>query len=77
MGEHIENGINIDPVPLTVEEFAVAGNIDGKVSSCICTLQYLHLNENRPSPVPPYVGMPPISKSIIKSSPKDCCGRIE
>lgn len=30
MGEHIENGINIDPVPLTVEEFAVAGNIDGK-----------------------------------------------
>ena len=31
MGKHIENGINIDPIPLTIEEFAVAGNIDGKV----------------------------------------------
>jgi len=38
MGEHIENGINIDPVPLTVEQFAVAGNIDGKVSTRSCTL---------------------------------------
>lgn len=33
MGKHIENGINIDPIPLTIEEFAVAGNIDGKVRS--------------------------------------------
>lgn len=28
----MENGINIDPVPLTMEEFAVAGDMDGKVS---------------------------------------------
>ena len=32
MGKYVENGINIDPKPLTVEEFSIAGNIDGKVS---------------------------------------------
>lgn len=32
MGKYIENGINIDPKPLTVEEFSIAGNINGKVS---------------------------------------------
>ena len=31
LGVHMENGINIDPIPLTVEEFAVAGDMDGKV----------------------------------------------
>jgi hypothetical protein len=31
MGNHIENGINVDPVPLTIEEFAEAGKLDGKV----------------------------------------------
>ena len=31
LGVHMENGINIDPLPLTVEEFAVAGDMDGKV----------------------------------------------
>lgn len=29
----MENGINIDPIPLTMEEFAVVGDMDGKVSS--------------------------------------------
>mmetsp|Transcript_8258 Transcript_8258/g.15560 ORF Transcript_8258/g.15560 Transcript_8258/m.15560 type:complete len:534 (-) Transcript_8258:157-1758(-) len=38
MGKHIENGINIDPVALTVEEFSVAGNIDGKASPPFKTL---------------------------------------
>ena len=33
MGEHIENGINVDPIPLSIEQFALAGNIDGKVST--------------------------------------------
>jgi|TARA_B110000211_G_C13563840_1_gene328963 hypothetical protein len=31
MGKYIENGINIDPKPITMKEFDVAGNIDGKV----------------------------------------------
>ena len=31
MGRHIENGINIDPIPLSMDEFSVAGHIDGKV----------------------------------------------
>jgi len=30
LGEHMENGINIDPVPLGVEEFQVAGDMNGK-----------------------------------------------
>jgi len=38
MGTYIENGINIDPIPLTMEEFAVAGELDGTVS---CSLHYL------------------------------------
>lgn len=29
LGEYMENGINIDPIPLTMEEFAVAGDMDG------------------------------------------------
>ena len=28
----MENGINIDPIPLTMDEFAVAGDMDGRVS---------------------------------------------
>ncbi len=32
LGKYMENGINIDPIPLTMEEFAVAGEMDGKVS---------------------------------------------
>ena len=32
LGKYMENGINIDPVPLTMEQFAVAGDMDGKVS---------------------------------------------
>ena len=31
LGVNMENGINIDPIPLTVDEFAVAGDTDGKV----------------------------------------------
>jgi len=30
LGVHMENGVNIDPLPLTMEEFAVAGDMDGK-----------------------------------------------
>ncbi len=32
LGKYMENGINIDPVPLTMEEFAVAGGMGDKVS---------------------------------------------
>mmetsp|Transcript_8362 Transcript_8362/g.12252 ORF Transcript_8362/g.12252 Transcript_8362/m.12252 type:complete len:663 (-) Transcript_8362:748-2736(-) len=32
LGEYMENGINIDPIPLTMEEFQVAGDMDGKPS---------------------------------------------
>ena len=32
LGEYMENDINIDPVALTLEEFAVAGDMDGIVS---------------------------------------------
>ena len=28
----MENGINVDPVVLTIEEFGVAGGLNGKVS---------------------------------------------
>jgi hypothetical protein len=31
LGKYMENGINIDPIPLTMEQFAVAGDMDGKV----------------------------------------------
>jgi len=31
LGAYMENGINIDPIPLTMEEFAVSGDMDGKV----------------------------------------------
>lgn len=30
LGSYMENGINVDPIPLTMEEFAVAGDMDGK-----------------------------------------------
>jgi len=30
LGKYMENGINIDPVPLTMEQFAVAGDMDGR-----------------------------------------------
>lgn len=30
LGTYMENGINVDPIPLTMEEFAVAGDMDGK-----------------------------------------------
>jgi len=30
LGSYMENGINIDPIPLTMEEFAVSGDMDGK-----------------------------------------------
>jgi len=30
LGIHMENGINIDPIPLTMDEFQVAGDMDGK-----------------------------------------------
>lgn len=32
LGEYMENGINVDPIALTMEEFAVSGDMDGKVS---------------------------------------------
>ena len=32
LGVHMENGINIDPKTLTMAEFAIAGDMDGKVS---------------------------------------------
>lgn len=32
LGAYMENDINIDPVALTLEEFAVAGDMDGIVS---------------------------------------------
>lgn len=38
LGKYIENGINIDPLPLSVEDFAVAGNIDGKACPPFKTL---------------------------------------
>ena len=31
LGENMENGVNVDPVPLSIEDFAVAGGMDGKV----------------------------------------------
>ena len=32
LGKHMENGINVDPITLTMDEFRVAGNMaDGKV----------------------------------------------
>mmetsp|Transcript_4247 Transcript_4247/g.8126 ORF Transcript_4247/g.8126 Transcript_4247/m.8126 type:complete len:986 (+) Transcript_4247:118-3075(+) len=30
LGQYMENGINIDPIPLTIEEFAVAGTMNGR-----------------------------------------------
>lgn len=45
LGKYMENGINIDPVPLTMEQFATAGNSDGKVSlSCVCYFFYVILS---------------------------------
>ena len=32
IGGYMENGINVDPVVLTIEEFGVAGDMNGKVS---------------------------------------------
>jgi predicted sulfurtransferase len=33
LGEHMENGVNVDPIPLTSEEFATAGvPVNGKPS---------------------------------------------
>ena len=32
LGVYMENGINVDPVVLTMEEFGVAGDMNGKVS---------------------------------------------
>lgn len=32
LGKYMENGINIDPVPLTMDQFATAGDMDGRVS---------------------------------------------
>ena len=46
LGVHMENGINIDPIPLTVEEFTVAGDLDGKV--CILS-RYFHRYSRCPS----------------------------
>lgn len=30
LGSYMENGINVDPIPLTMDEFAIAGDMDGK-----------------------------------------------
>jgi len=32
LGTYMENDINIDPIPLTIDEFAIAGDMDGKPS---------------------------------------------
>lgn len=32
LGDHMENGINIDPIPLSMEEFEVAGDMNGKLA---------------------------------------------
>ncbi len=34
LGSYMENGINIDPIPLSMEEFAVSGDKDGEVCFC-------------------------------------------
>ena len=31
LGKYMENGINIDPVPLTMDQFATAGDMDGSI----------------------------------------------
>ena len=43
LGSYMENGINIDPIPLSMEEFSVAGEMDGKVSVLLPFSYFTHL----------------------------------
>jgi len=37
----MENGINIDPINLTIEKFAVAGDMDGRIA-CTPIQEFKH-----------------------------------
>ena len=47
LGEHMENGINIDSIPLTMEEFSVAGDMNGKVSFIMINIHFYNHKQIR------------------------------
>ena len=43
----MENGINIDSIPLTMEEFSVAGDMNGKVSFIMINIHFYNHKQIR------------------------------